>query len=477
MKKQKTQDVRIKMVNEILSGMKVLKFYGWELSFMDLVNKIRKTELKQLRRQSLLSIVTTFLWGCSPLLITIISFGTFILLNESEKFTVNVAFVSISLFNILRFPLSILPGIIAALINANVSLKRIETHLLRDEINESDISYEPMADVAIRASGASFGWDAQKQFLNELNFDVGKGKLVAIVGQVGAGKSTLLSAILGEMHKLNEGIVNVSGSCAYVPQQAWIQNLTVKNNILFGHKHDAKLYDRVVDACSLRADLQIMPAGDNTEIGEKGINLSGGQKQRISLARSVYASANIYLLDDPLSAVDSHVGKSIFDQVIGPNGLLKDKTRLFVTNSLSFLPQTDEIFMLESGRIVEMGSYEQLLARGGHFSEFIRNFLSNNEASNDEEEPDASASNLEDKRNEILSQSKAESVSKLNTSAVSLNKSVRRHSSTKAKETPESNQHKGETIIRKEKIESGKVSFISIEFFLKNASSDFCYKF
>ena len=186
---------------------------------MNLVNKIRKVELGQLRKQSMLSIVTMFLWGCSPLIITIVSFGTFVLLNESDKFTVNVAFVSISLFNILRFPLSILPGIIAALINANVSLKRIETHLLREEINENDITYEDIPDVAIRASKANFGWDAQKQFLSELNFDIKKGKLVAIVGKVGSGKSTLLSAILGEMHKLNDGIVNINGSCAYVSQQ------------------------------------------------------------------------------------------------------------------------------------------------------------------------------------------------------------------------------------------------------------------
>ena len=183
-RKQKTQDSRIKMMNEILSGIKVLKFYGWELSFMNLVTKIRGVELKQLWKQSMLSIVTTFLWGCSPIIITIISFGTFILINDSDKFTVNVAFVSISLFNILRFPLSILPGIIAALINAIVSLKRIETHLLRDEINEADISYENIPDVAIRASKANFGWETQKQFLKELNFDVKKGKLVAIVGQV-----------------------------------------------------------------------------------------------------------------------------------------------------------------------------------------------------------------------------------------------------------------------------------------------------
>lgn len=125
------------------------------------------------------------------------------------------------------------------------------------------------------------------------------------------------------MYKLNMGRININGSIAYVPQLAWIQNETVKNNILFGSRFDQSLYDQVISACSLTTDLAIMPAGDKTEIGEKGINLSGGQKQRISLARAVYANAEIYLLDDPLSAVDSHVGKHIFDNVIGPNGILK----------------------------------------------------------------------------------------------------------------------------------------------------------
>lgn len=183
------------------------------------------------------------------------------------------------------------------------------------------------------------------------------------------------------MHKLNEGKININGSTAYVPQQAWIQNATVKDNILFGVECDEQFYEQTLDACSLQSDLQIMPAGDRTEIGEKGINLSGGQKQRISLARAVYAKADIYMLDDPLSAVDSHVGKHIFDHVIGPDGLLKNKTRLFVTNSLSFLPQMDRILMLDKGSIVEMGTYDQLRKNEqGLFNEFIKNYLKSKEA-------------------------------------------------------------------------------------------------
>lgn len=152
-----------------------------------------------------------------------------------------------------------------------------------------------------------------------------KGELIAIVGAVGAGKSSLLSGILGEMHKQPGGRMNTHGSMAYVPQQAWIQNATLKNNILFGSELDETKYQNILDACALRTDLNILPAGDATEIGEKGINLSGGQKQRVSLSRAVYADADTYMLDDPLSAVDAHVGKHIFDQVLGPRGLLKNK--------------------------------------------------------------------------------------------------------------------------------------------------------
>ena len=196
-----------------------------------------------------------------------------------------------------------------------------------------------------------------------------------VVGSVGSGKSSLISGLLGEMNKLNDGLINLNGRTAYVAQQAWIQNETLQNNILFGSPYDESFYNQVLKSCSLLADLRIMPGGDATEIGEKGINLSGGQKQRISLARSLYSNADIYMLDDPLSAVDSHVGKHIFDQVIGPKGLLNKKTRFFVTNSLGFLSQCDEILVLEHGRIVEQGKYEELKSKNGAFYTFIQSHL------------------------------------------------------------------------------------------------------
>jgi len=167
--------------------------------------------------------------------------------------------------------------------------------------------------------------------LKSLNFDVKKGELMAVVGQVGCGKSSLLSGTLGEMHKF-KGTINIDGSVAYVPQQAWILNTTLRNNILFGKEYNEGFYNQVLTACALKPDIEILPAGDQTEIGEKGINLSGGQKQRISLARAVYSQADIYILDDPLSAVDAHVGKHIFESVIGPKGILNDQVKQLNSN-------------------------------------------------------------------------------------------------------------------------------------------------
>ena len=169
------------------------------------------------------------------------------------------------------------------------------------------------------------------------------------------------------------GVVNTVGSIAYVPQQAWMRNKTVKDNILFGTKYKVHKYKQVLESCALVDDLYVWPGGDATEIGEKGINLSGGQKQRINLARAVYANNDIYLLDDPLSAVDAHVGKHLFDKVIGNTGLLRSKTRILVTHELKYLKNVDLILVLENGTIKEMGSYKELLQKNGVLASFVNN--------------------------------------------------------------------------------------------------------
>ncbi|CAG0905809.1 unnamed protein product, partial [Darwinula stevensoni] len=232
--------------------------------------------------------------------------------------------------------------------------------------------------------------------LTDLHMEIPMGKLVAVVGQVGSGKSSLLSAFLGDMEKVS-GLVHVKGEVAYVPQEAWIRNATLKSNVLFGKTCDETIYKEILKACALEQDLAILPAGDMTEIGEKGINLSGGQKQRginlsggqkqrVSLARAVYSDADVYLMDDPLSAVDSHVGKHLFQQVIGPEGLLNSKTRVLVTHGITHLPQTDLIIMMKDGKIIEAGGYRQLIEKKGAFYDFIIQFLSQDEGEDSEDE-------------------------------------------------------------------------------------------
>jgi ABC-type multidrug transport system fused ATPase/permease subunit len=193
---------------------------------------------------------------------------------------------------------------------------------------------------------------------------------MAVVGRVGDGKSSLLGAILGEMIR-SDGKVTVRGELAYFSQTSWILSATVKDNITFGHRFDQAFYEKVLDACALRADLAVLPSGDMTEVGEKGVSLSGGQKARICLARTCYARADVYLLDDPLSAVDAHVGRHIFDNVLGPNGILKNKARILCTNAVNFLPKVDQIIMLRRGIILERGTYASAMANPSELYKLI----------------------------------------------------------------------------------------------------------
>lgn len=241
------------------------------------------------------------------------------------------------------------------LIQSIVAVQRIEKFMNEEELDPNNVTNKP-SENALEISDGTFSWGEEAPTLKNINITVRKGNLTAVVGPVGAGKSSLISALLGEMEKIR-GTVNVDGRIAYVSQQAWIQNATLQDNITFGRIFDKRYYEKVISACALTADLAMLPGGDQTEIGEKGINLSGGQKQRVSLARAVYSGADIFIFDDPLSAVDSHVGKHIFDNVICENGMLKGKTRFLVTHAVSYLPRVDEIFVMINGEITEKGSY------------------------------------------------------------------------------------------------------------------------
>ncbi|XP_046561778.1 multidrug resistance-associated protein 1-like [Haliotis rubra] len=372
------KDKRMKIMNEVLNGIKILKLYAWEPSFQEKVLEVRDKELRILMKMAFLKSFNTFTWTLIPYLVSLTTFVTYIFTSDDHYLRPEVVFPAISLFSIIRLAIVRSPSVIAYLVQATVSLKRINKYLNREDLSETDVLWNATQRPAVKITNGCFQWNSEAApTLTNVSLDVTEGQLLAIVGQVGSGKSSLVSAILGEMDKLY-GHVSLKSHIAYVPQVAWIQNDTLQNNILFGKPMDRHWYNNVVECCALTPDLEMLPAGDMTEIGERGINLSGGQKQRVSLARAVYNDADIYLLDDPLSAVDSHVGKHIFDKVISSEGLLASKTRVLVTHGIHWLPEVDSILVMTSGQISEKGTYEELLQSNGPFSKFLQTYLTEN---------------------------------------------------------------------------------------------------
>ncbi|KAF1745727.1 hypothetical protein GCK72_022174 [Caenorhabditis remanei] len=378
MEQMKYKDERIKMMSEILNGMKVLKLYSWEKSMEKMVLEVREKEIRVLKKLSYLNAATTLSWACAPFLVAVLTFGLYVLWDpENNILTPQITFVALALFNILRFPLAVFAMVFSQAVQCAASNTRLKEFFASEEMApQSSIAYGG-TDSAIKIDNGAFAWGSREEdkSLHDITFNIKRGQLVAIVGRVGSGKSSLLHALLGEMNKLS-GSVQVNGSVAYVPQQAWIQNLSLRNNILFNKPYDQKHYQKVIDDCALVQDLESLPAEDRTEIGEKGINLSGGQKQRVSLARAVYQNSEIVLLDDPLSAVDSHVGKHIFENVISSaTGCLATKTRILVTHGLTYLKHCDKVIVIKNGTISEMGTYQELMNSNGAFAEFLEEFL------------------------------------------------------------------------------------------------------
>ncbi|XP_050076522.1 multidrug resistance-associated protein 1 isoform X1 [Anopheles maculipalpis] len=476
-KQMKNKDERVKLMNEVLSGIKVLKLYAWEPSFEQQILKIRDKEVKVLKSAAYLNAGTSFIWSCAPFLVSLVTFATYVLVDENNVLNASTAFVSLSLFNILRFPLSMLPMLISNMVQTSVSVKRINTFLNQEELDPDNVQHDEKESSPLLIENGVFSWGGEDTTLKNINVRVEKNQIVAIVGTVGSGKSSLLSAFLGEMDKIS-GRVNTLGRIAYVSQQAWIQNATLKDNILFGKPMDQRRYNRVIEACALKPDIEMLPGGDMTEIGEKGINLSGGQKQRVSLARAVYNDADVYFLDDPLSAVDSHVGKHIFEQVIGPTGLLAKKTRVLVTHGITYLPNTDKIYVLREGEVSESGTYQELMDKKGAFAEFLMQHLQ--EVNEEEEDLDEIKQQLENSvgGEDLLNQlkrtnskrSRSESTSETGSvkdisrqnSTTDSNTSLRRRTSEKVPDVPKTK------LIEQEKSETGSVKWDVYKHYLKS---------
>ncbi|XP_059280885.1 ABC transporter C family member 2-like isoform X3 [Lycium ferocissimum] len=308
-------DKRVGLTNEILAAMDVVKCYAWEKSFQSKIQQMRNDELSWFRKAQLL----------------------------------------------------------AAVVNSNVSLQRMEELFLAEEkVLLPNPPLEPgLPTISIR--DGFFSWDSKPEHptLSNINLDIPVGELVAIVGGTGEGKTSLISAILGELPPLGNTSVSIRGTIAYVPQVSWIFNATVRENILFGSNFEPTRYWKAIDVTALEHDLELLPGRDLTEIGERGVNISGGQKQRVSMARAVYKNSDVYIFDDPLSALDAHVSQQVFKNCIKEQ--LQGKTRVLVTNQLQFLPHVDRIILVSEGMVIENGTFEELLENGILFRKLMEN--------------------------------------------------------------------------------------------------------
>ncbi|CAI6341615.1 unnamed protein product [Periconia digitata] len=417
----KITDQRVSLTQEIIQAVRFVKYFGWENSFLERVNDIRKREIKGVQvllaiRNGIMSVGMSM-----PVFASMLSFITYSLTDHG----LNPApiFSSLALFNSLRIPLNFLPLVIGQVIDANASVKRIQEFLLAEEAQET-AEWDYNAKDAVTMKNADFTWerhptrdeddapkkgpgggprakkptrkDKKEQKKKEkedkrasvnstvpemkggeeeepfkmkgLDISIGRKELVAVIGSVGSGKSSFLAALAGDMRK-TQGDVTIGASRAFCPQYAWIQNATVRENIVFGKEFRPEWYSQVVEACALRPDLEMLPNGDGTEIGERGITVSGGQKQRMNIARAIYFDADIVLMDDPLSAVDAHVGRHIMDNAIC--GLLKDKCRILATHQLHVLNRCDRIILVDDGEVKAIDTFDNLMAHNADFQQLM----------------------------------------------------------------------------------------------------------
>ncbi|KAJ4954025.1 hypothetical protein NE237_030857 [Protea cynaroides] len=365
------QDERLKACSEALVNMRVLKMYAWETHFKDVIERLRTEEYTWLSAVQLGKAYSILLFWLSPVLVSTASFGACYLLGISLN--AGNVFTFVATLRLVQDPIRSIPDVIGVFIQAKVSLERIVKFLEAPELQNENIRQKCKPEefrnsVSINSANLSWEENPSKLTLRNINLVVKPGEKVAVCGEVGSGKSTLLAAILGEV-PLVRGTIQVYGKIAYVSQMAWIQTGTIQENILFGSSMNKKRYQEVLEKCSLVKDLEMLPFRDLTEIGERGVNLSGGQKQRIQLARALYQDADIYLLDDPFSAVDAHTATSLFNEYV--MDALSGKAVLLVTHQVDFLPAFDSVLLMSDGEILHVAPYYQLLASSQEFRELV----------------------------------------------------------------------------------------------------------
>ncbi|KAH6849677.1 multidrug resistance-associated protein [Chaetomium sp. MPI-CAGE-AT-0009] len=422
-------DRRVGLTQEMRQGIRFVKYFGWETSFLQRLKPVRADETKALQAWHTTKSAIGAVSMALPIFSNMTAFIVYsVTSHDLEPATI---FSSLALFNGLRTPMNWLPVAIGYVIDAYTALKRIEDFLLAEEASAPP-EPEPELEDAVQLDDATFAWEevpaaSEKSLSNppaktakkrgslssplrwngrrkqsagkekvavdstvetsnpmtpgvhveedktpfrleNITFRAGRDELVGVIGSVGCGKTSLLSALASDMRQTG-GSRRFSANRAYCPQHAWIQNSTLRDNILFGHPYDAQRYDEVVRACALLPDIAALPGGDLTEIGERGITLSGGQKQRINIARAIYSDAGIVLLDDPLSAVDAHVGSHIFNEAIC--GLLRNKCRILATHQLHFISRCDRIVWMVDGRVTAIGTYQHLMNTNPAFAKLL----------------------------------------------------------------------------------------------------------
>ncbi|CAH0557787.1 unnamed protein product [Brassicogethes aeneus] len=361
-------DERVRLMNEIITGIQVIKMYAWEKSFARLVQASRLAEMKYIRRKSMLQATSVSLNLIMNRFAIYLCVITYVLFGNSPDH--QYVFVCTSFYGMLQSCLTnSLPKAITQMAEFRVSIKRLNKFLMLEEIHYKD-TISKNKDIGVYIQGMSAKWaeSSPDNVLNNIDFRVKSKELIGIIGPVGCGKTTLLNVILQEIIP-SKGTIDISGQISYSSQEPWLFGSTVRQNILFGLNYDEKKYIKVIRACALERDLSLFQYGDKTLVGERGVILSGGQRARINLARAVYKDADIYLLDDPLSAVDTHVGRQLFDDCI--KGYLQNKCVVLITHQLQYLRSVDKIYLLENGNVTISGTYEDLQKSDIKFTDML----------------------------------------------------------------------------------------------------------
>ncbi|KAI3855532.1 hypothetical protein MKX03_006570 [Papaver bracteatum] len=367
-KLMESKDERMKATSETVRNMKILKLQGWEMKFLSKIVDLRKNEEGWLRKRFWKETSSTVSFHVSPIIVSAVTFFACMLTGiplESGKVLSTIATVGI-----LKDAIFDLPLLVSKFSKAKVSLYRVSCFLFQKDVQNNYIKELPStSEVAIDIKSGSFSWSSSETpALKDVNLQVFNGMRVGVCGTVGSGKSSLLSCILGEMNHLS-GEIKLRGRKAYVSQSPWIRCGNIEENILFGKEMDREKYAKVLEACSLEKDLDVLPFWDQTIIGERGINLSGGQKQRIQIARALYQDAEIYLFDDPFSALDAHTATHLYKECL--LNFLKSKTVIYTTNQVELLPSADLILVLKEGKITQSGTYREILTSETDFMELV----------------------------------------------------------------------------------------------------------